>query len=72
MIDSEDEDPTVDPKHISFSHKRQKTGNTQPTETHDDGASTARTESKIFRHLQEQRARLPIAQGGSTHKSISE
>jgi hypothetical protein len=67
MMDSEDEYHTVDSNRTICSEKRQKTGKIRPIETH-DRASTARTESKIFQQLQEQRTRLPIARGGIIHK----
>ena len=66
-MDSEGEDHTIDSKRTICSHKRQKIGKIRPIETH-NRASTARTENKIFQHLQEQRTRLPIARGGSIHK----
>ena len=66
MMNSEDEEHTVDPRRVICSHKRQKTVKIRPIEIH-DRVSIAGTESKIFQHLQEQRMRLPIARGGSIH-----
>jgi hypothetical protein len=63
MAESEDENPLVYSNRTIIRHKRQKIGRIRTIDTHEEAVSTATRGSKIFQHLQEQRARLPIAQG---------
>jgi len=63
MVESEDEDHLVCSNRTIIRHKRQKIGRIRTIDTHEEAVSTATRGSKIFHHLQEQRARLPIAQG---------
>jgi hypothetical protein len=63
MVESEDEDDLLCSKHAVIRHKRQKIGRIRTIDTHEGAVSTAIRGSKIFQHLQEQRARLPIARG---------
>jgi hypothetical protein len=58
MVESEDEDHLVCSNRTIIRHKRQKIGRIRTIDTHE-----AVSGSKIFQHLQEQRAQLPIAQG---------
>ena len=63
MVESEDEDHLLCSKRTIIRHKRQKIGKIRTLDTHEEAVSTAIRGSKIFQHLQEQRARLPIARG---------
>lgn len=69
MMESEDEDRSVGPKHTTHGQKRQKSAKNQPIETQDGAFSTASKNGKAFRHLQEQRKQLPIARGRTIHTS---
>jgi hypothetical protein len=66
MMESEDEDHPVGSKPTIHGQKRQKSAKSQPV---DEAFSTASRNSKAFRNLQEQREQLPIARGGTIHKS---
>ena len=72
MVESEDEDYLLCSKHTAIRHKRQKIGRIRTVDAHEGAVSTATLGSKIFEHLQEQRARLPIARGRFIHKYTQE
>lgn len=63
MVETEDEDHLVYSNRTIIRYKRQKIGRIRTVDTHEEAVSTATMSSKIFQRLQEQRARLPIAQG---------
>ena len=63
MVESEDEDHIVCSKRTIIHHKRQKISRIRTIDTHEEAVSTVTRGGKNFQHLQEQRARLPIARG---------
>jgi HrpA-like RNA helicase len=65
MMESEDEDLTLDSKHTIHGQKRQKYAKSQSIGTREEAFPTASRDSKAFRYLQEQREQLPIARGGT-------